>query len=249
MPQGTTAGGAGIEWDQTSGLQITNGDQTHVVDIQTAETVEDLLNLLNGSGASVLAEINDQRNGISVRSTLSGADFTIGENGGSTATDLGLRSLTAGTALADLNFGLGVQSVDGTDFYIRRNDGVELAIDTSSADDDRGRAGTDQQPSRTISIRRRPSWPELRAYGNGIELVDDNPAGTDTLQVRRAGISMAAWDLGLIPRGDETSPAAGSARRLTATAIGGLRAAAPAEHGAAHRRSAMRARNGTVSKS
>ena len=166
--------------------------------------MQDLLNLLNGSGASVLAQINDKGNGISVRSTLSGSDFTIGENGGSTATDLGLRSLIAKTELQDLNFGMGVQSVDGTDFTIRRNDGVELAIDTSSATtmEDILNLINDHpdnlDPATAVVAR-------LKAYGNGIELIDDNPAGTDTLQVRRAGISMAAWDLGLIPRGDETS--------------------------------------------
>lgn len=202
--RGITSGGSGIEWDQTSGLQIRNGDQTRVVDLQTAETVQDLLNLLNGSGASVLAQINEKGNGISVRSTLSGSDFTIGENGGSTATDLGLRSLTAGTELQNLNFGLGVQSVDGTDFIIRRNDGVELEIDTSSATTMEdvlnliNNHPNNLDPATAIVAR-------LKPYGNGIELIDDNPTGTETLQVRRSGISMAAWDLGLVPRGEQTS--------------------------------------------
>ncbi len=60
MASGRTAGGSGIEWDQTSGLQITNGEKTYVIDIRTAETVDDLLNILNGSGANVLAEINEE---------------------------------------------------------------------------------------------------------------------------------------------------------------------------------------------
>ena len=50
----------GGSWDQTSGLQITNGGQTQVIDIQTAETVDDLLNIINGAGANVLAEINER---------------------------------------------------------------------------------------------------------------------------------------------------------------------------------------------
>ena len=68
-----------------------------------------------------------------VRSRLSGADFSIGENGGTTATQLGIRSLTANTALADLNHGLGVTSITGADFTIHRKDGTDLPIDISSA--------------------------------------------------------------------------------------------------------------------
>ena len=38
----TTAGGSGIEFDQTSGLEITNGTSTYTIDISGAKTVEDL---------------------------------------------------------------------------------------------------------------------------------------------------------------------------------------------------------------
>jgi hypothetical protein len=97
---GTTAHGSGVEFDQASGLQILNGDQVHVIDLSTATTVEDLLNTLNGSDADVLAELNDDAT-ISIRSRLSGANFAIGENGGDTATHLGLRSFTEATRIED----------------------------------------------------------------------------------------------------------------------------------------------------
>jgi len=203
--RGVTEGGGGIEWDQASGLQITNGGDTHVIDIQAAETVEDLLNVLNSSGAHLLAEINDQQNGISVRSRLSGADLSIGENGGRTATDLGIRSFALDTPLAEFNYGRGVDSVNGTDFIIRRNDGVELAIDTSSAETVAdvleliNNHPDNLDPLTAVTAR-------LRAFGNGIELEDDNPVGTGSLQVLRENLSMAAWDLGLIPRGTDVSP-------------------------------------------
>ena len=73
-------------------------------------TIEDLLNAINGSGADVLASINAAGTGIDVRSRLSGAEFSIGENGGTTATQLGIRTLTESTALAALNHGAGVDS-------------------------------------------------------------------------------------------------------------------------------------------
>lgn len=88
--RGTFVGGSGILFDKESGIQIVNGNQTHIVTFETAETIEDLLNLLNGSTAYVSARIAADGRSIEVRSRLSGADFKIGENGGTTATELGL---------------------------------------------------------------------------------------------------------------------------------------------------------------
>ena len=110
---GTTAHGAPVDFDQDSGIQIVNGGSTYVIDISSAQTIEDVLNILNGSDAGVLAEINQDKTGIDVRSRLSGTDFAIGENGGQTATQLGIRSLTNTTKLEDMNFGLGVMDYQG----------------------------------------------------------------------------------------------------------------------------------------
>jgi len=110
---GTTAHGVPVEFDQDSGMQIVNGGNTYTIDISSAQTVEDLLNILNGSDAGVLAEINEDKTGIDVRSRLSGSDFAIGENGGQTATQLGIRSLTGTTKLDDMNFGMGVMDYQG----------------------------------------------------------------------------------------------------------------------------------------
>ena len=109
--------GSGFDFDQDSGIQIVNGSETYTFTFSTADgvyTVEDLLNVLNGSDANVLAEINEDATGIDLRSRLSGADFAIGENGGTTATELGLRTFTTETRLEDLNFGLGVNDYEGT---------------------------------------------------------------------------------------------------------------------------------------
>ena len=88
----TTAGGSGIQFDKSSGLQITNGDKTYTIDTSADNTVEDLLNSITGSGAGLLAQINAAGTGISIQSRLSGGDFSIGENGGSAATQLGIRT-------------------------------------------------------------------------------------------------------------------------------------------------------------
>ena len=117
----TTAGGSGTSLD-TSGLQIVSGGKTYTVSLGGDTTVQDLLNSINKSGAGLDAEINAAKTGINVSSRVSGADFSIGENGGTTATQLGLRTFTADTQLSQLNYGAGVGvntvTPGGTDFTI-----------------------------------------------------------------------------------------------------------------------------------
>ncbi len=213
---GVTSGGSGIEFDQTSGLQIENGGELHTISFTSAETVEDLLNILNGSSAQVLAELSADGRGLSIRSRLSGFDFSIGENGGTTATDLGIRSLNTNTTISQLNHGQGVHAVDGTEFTIIRNDGVELAIDIDGA-----KTVGDVLDLINNHVDNPPGLgqvtAEFVAVGNGIRLIDDNPDGTNTLAVRRENVSEAAWDLGLIPVGQETSDPPTAAQAATAT--------------------------------
>ncbi|MEM6331115.1 MAG: hypothetical protein AAF790_12790, partial [Planctomycetota bacterium] len=73
-----TAGGGGTSLDLASGLQITNGGDPFTIDTSTAETVEDLLNLLNAEENGLFAELNAAGTGINVRTRRSGADFAIG---------------------------------------------------------------------------------------------------------------------------------------------------------------------------
>ncbi len=201
----TTAGGSGVNFDQNSGLQITNGGQTHTLSFTSAQTVEDVLNILNDSDANVLAEINANGTSINIRSRLSGSDFQIGENGGTTAAELGIRTFVRDTRLTDLNHGFGVASTNGTDFTIRRNDGTDLDIDISNAttigdvlDLINNHVDNLNPATRVVA--------QLATFGNGIELVDATPAG-DQLTVTKATLSHAAIDLGLIPVGqDQASP-------------------------------------------
>ena len=89
-------------------LQITNGGATYTIDLSGCTTVEDVINAINGSGAGVKAQIDSTKTGLEVSSYTSGSDFTIGENGGYAATDLGLRIFNLSTPLANLNYGGGV---------------------------------------------------------------------------------------------------------------------------------------------
>jgi len=208
-PPVTTSGGRGVAFDRSAGLQITNAGTTHVISLATAETIEDVLSILNGSGAGVLAEINAQGTGIDVRSRISGAGFSIGENGGQTATQLGLRTFIEDTRLADLNFGRGVDDYEGTsplgsvDFRITRSDGVSFDIDVHGAQtigDILDRINNDPVNLGTSP----PLVARLAQFGNGIELVDSS-AGPGTLTVTRLNHSSAAVDLGLVPAGQDTA--------------------------------------------
>jgi flagellar hook-associated protein 3 FlgL len=101
-------GGVDGQLDLDSGLLVTNGQDTYTIDTSSATTVEGLLNLLNDPQYGLAATINATRDGIDVRTRRSGADFSIGENGGTTATQLGIRTYTASSRLADFNRGQGV---------------------------------------------------------------------------------------------------------------------------------------------
>jgi len=198
----TTSDGSGIVFDRESGIQIVNGDETFTITFDQAETVEDVLNILNTSKANLLAEISADGRGLDVRTRLSGADLKIGENGGTTAGELGIRSYNLETRLNDLNYGHGVDTADGADFVIQRKDGVELEIDISDATTisdviDRINNHVDNTGA-AVQAR-------LAVQGNGLELIDANTTGTETLTIRRAE-SFAAWDLGFVPRpGDEAT--------------------------------------------
>ncbi|HMO84844.1 MAG TPA: hypothetical protein PKC18_07995, partial [Lacipirellulaceae bacterium] len=117
-----TAGGSGTTLDQSAGLRVYNGGQEHAIDLSDARTVEDLLNVLNGSGAGLYAAINSAGTGIDVRSRLSGGDFWIRENGGQTAAQLGIR-------WDELNHPIDVPAVGGVDFPLRVDDGAGGTVD------------------------------------------------------------------------------------------------------------------------
>lgn len=119
IPPPELGGGEDGSIDKHSGLRIYkewDPDNPTIIGLTEAVTVEDFLNAVNTSGAGLLGEINADGMRLDLRSRISGADFAIGENGGLTATDIGLRSFYEDTRLDDLNHGLGVGTyqADGT---------------------------------------------------------------------------------------------------------------------------------------
>lgn len=209
----TTSGGSGVSLDQTGGLQISSGGKTYNVNLSSAQTIQDVLNAINRSGAGVQATINPQGTGINVVSNVSGTNFSIGENGGSTATELGLRTFTSATQLADLNLGTGVQTAPngGADFTIQRPDGTTFSVSLS------GPPAAQTVGDVLNLINNNADNPagadhitaQLATTGNGIELVStDTVSNAAPFQVQVDNSSNAAQELGLVPSGASASTAA-----------------------------------------
>lgn len=188
--------GAGL--DLSDGIQIDQGDKTFTIELDNAETVSDVLIAINRSGADVHAELNEPEGRLLLRAKRSGVDYSIGENGGDAARNLGIRSATELTRLSDLARGSGVTlNVDTPDLVIGRPDGTELELDLNGLDsvDDviqLIRNHPDNQDSLRVLV-------DLNDFGNGLQL--KAPPGADPLSVRQIGVSDAGLRLGLIPPG------------------------------------------------
>jgi flagellin-like hook-associated protein FlgL len=214
-----TSGGGGEVLDTTSGLILTNGGQSVTLDISGAQTVEDLLNLVSGSELGLHAEINAAGDGINVRSRWSGADLTIGENGGTTATQLGLRTYRGDTRLADFNRGAGVETTSSLEtldtskldsIRLFARNGVQIDVDLSTAtsladvvnliNSDSENNVVDPNPligTTTITA-------QLAASGNSIDLVDSSSVTNGALRAEAPPGSQAAEYLGFVSPGATT---------------------------------------------
>ncbi|MDR0870927.1 MAG: hypothetical protein LBN39_09060 [Planctomycetaceae bacterium] len=110
----TTTGIADIDFDlDLTGIQVVNGGQTFDIPFENCQTVGDILAELNHPQYGLIAAVNESKTGIDVRSRISGADFCIGELGGQTATQLGIRTTDLTTKLSELDYNRGVNDYDG----------------------------------------------------------------------------------------------------------------------------------------
>jgi len=191
-PVDALAAGDGI--DLESGFLVSNGDQSATIDLTNASTVQDIVNQINSAGVFVLARINDAGTGIDVFNQVSGTSLTIGENGGTTAADLGLRTFDTATPLDRLNSDLGVTRRDGVpDLQIIASNGdtVDVNFDTAQTVGDVidliNAAAVDASVGVTASFT---------AVGNGLQLTDAT-GGSGTFAVSGLNESAAINDLGL----------------------------------------------------
>lgn len=187
-PLASLKAGAGIS---NAGFIITNGQTTKTVAIPVGGTVGDLLNAINSSGTGVLARINDARTGLDIVNPIQGVQMSIGENGGSTATDLGVRSMSPGTALGSLNHYKGVRTIAGADLQITRSDGSSFNVEIDGL-------ATVQDVINAINAADAGGGvtASFAAIGNGIVLTD-TAGGAGTVGVAGVNGTDTAADLGL----------------------------------------------------
>lgn len=191
-PIAELAGGAGI--DLEGGLVVSNGPRTVTIDTSGAETVQDLINALNNAEVGILARISDDGTGIDVFNQVSGSNFSIGENDGTTASDLGIRTFNAATPLSGLNLGRGVALADGEDdLRITTKDGTTLDVNLDGAKTIGDVIALINDAAETATVGVEAS---LTSVGNGIR-IEDSSSGTGDLSVSSLNLSNAAKDLGL----------------------------------------------------
>lgn len=188
--------GATIDW--ASGLELTQGAVTKTADLSAASTVQDVINAVESLNLGIRVEINAAGRGLDFISEVSGLELGIGENGGTTATDLGIRTMDTITKLSDFRGGLGVEiDPDNPDLRVNLHDGTSFDVDLAGATtlDDVitaiGAAATTAglTVGADITIG-------LATTGNGLA-IDDGTAGGADFTIQALGSSQAAHHLNL----------------------------------------------------
>ena len=207
-------GGAGI--DTAGGLRITVGTRTVAIDLSNAVTVQDATNAIRtqakNAGIELAVGLTDDGTGFSIANRTSGEDFSIGENGGTTATDLGLRTFAASTPLADLNGGVGLAGDASPQLQITRRDGSTVTVDLTGA------ATVGDVLTKLNAVEPGVLVASLNGTGNGISLSDAG-TGTGTLAVAQ---TQAADVLGLTGTASSASPDTLNGRDTNPRSSGGV---------------------------
>jgi len=177
-------GGTGIGPTVGNGLLIKNGTISQVVDVSSAVTVGDLVNLLKDPDLSLSVGINSAGNGLAISTRLSGADFSIGENGGQNATKLGIRTFTGSTLLTRLNYGTGAPVNAGLPLAITRRDGTVANVDLS------GSLTVQDVINKINAVDPGHLVASLNTVGNGISLLDDSGAGPLSVDTGALGTAL-----------------------------------------------------------
>lgn len=182
-----------------NGVSITNGQLSATVTFTGATTVQDILNRFNGAGVGIRASINSAGTGIVVENLLAGTPLVIGENGGTDAATLGIKTLDTSVPLSRLNGFRGIHPVTGDDFQITNANGVSFAVDLNNAQtigdviNAINTASTGAGAGITASVSN---------AGAGLRLT--GPAGPGTLTVTGLNLSPVAQELGILGSGSAT---------------------------------------------
>jgi len=182
-----------------SGISVRNGTRDATLTFAGATTVGDVLNIINTANVGVRATINPNGNGIDIENLIAGTDLVIGENGGTDAAALGIKTVHGGTTLASVNRGRGLHPVTGADFSITDANSISFSVDVSGLT-------TMQQLLDAINSAATTAGSSIVAQtspsGGGIRLTGG--AGPGTITVAQANLSPVAEELGLLGSGSAT---------------------------------------------
>ena len=187
---------------------------TATVDLAAAETLDDLVDLINDSAASVTASVNKSRSGIILTDTSGGSgNLVVADNvdGTESATALGLvvdaaqdtvnsgslgrQTLSEATLLSSLNGGVGIKA---NDIRITDSDGKKTAIDLNASGNEAKTIGDviDAINAAEVGVEAK-----INDTGDGI-LITDTANGDETLTITDVNGTLAE-DLNLT-RSSET---------------------------------------------
>lgn len=182
------------------GIKINQGGKSYTIELSNAQTIEDIINTVQRSGAAVQAGISPDGKSLQIKSVESGTDFSISESQGDLASRLGLRTFTSATRLEELNHGRGFNFSAGSDLVFETTTGGQLKIDLDGAITiqdvlDRINNNVANQLSTTrISA-------SINPINNGLVLTAGSAGATQPIKIIASGGSEAAWSLGLVPTG------------------------------------------------
>ncbi len=185
--------------DLASGLLITQGEQTRTADFSSANTVQDLVNEIDRLQLGLRLEINDEGTGLNLVSEVSGISLSVGENGGTTASDLGIRTYGPNTSLSDFRNGLGIEPITGQDdMLFTVNNGMSFGVDASGLGtvDELITAIEDAATAAGLTVGVNFSV-DYVSSGNGL-VFTDNTAGINGFTIERVGESLVADQLGML---------------------------------------------------
>lgn len=182
-----------------SGLSIVQGEQTRVADFSAATTVQDLVNVIEGLDIGLRLQINDTEDGLDLISEVSGLRLSVGENGGTTASDLGIRTYGLDTELADFRDGLGIEPISGKDdFQITLRNSANFSVDASGLGSVDELITAIETAATTAGVTLGADFSvSLATTGNGL-VFQDNTAGGAGFTITRVDESLVADQLGIL---------------------------------------------------
>lgn len=196
-------------------ITITNGSKSGTVTTNAGMTVGEFREAVRRLDLGVRVEIDEDGSALNIVNEVAGARLSVSEGGGTAATTLGIRSMSATTPTSAFNDGRGVDIADGatlpggapdtgrnTDFEVTLSDGTSFTVDLTPADvatvaDVIAKINADAAAAGiTVGGGAGEFQAALDATSNGLVL-EDRLGGAAPVSVRRLN-GFAAEDLGLL---------------------------------------------------